>query len=203
MLLLQPASSANTPGTGARLSRRRGPAVPLVTMQPSSLLLLLASAAAASPTSISLPSRAQTCRKLPQDKDWPSQAIWNGLNATVGGRLIATTPLASPCHDPNYDASKCDALRAGWVYPQTQCVFDRQDPQNRANVSSFDSSSSIVAPYFQNQSCDPFTPRSSPCKVGTYPSYAVKVTNASDAIAGMKFAQSNNVRLVIKNTGHE
>jgi hypothetical protein len=68
---------------------------------------------------------------------------------------------------------------------------------------SFDSSSSIVAPYFQNQSCDPFTPQSSPCNVGTYPSYAIKVTKASDAVAGMIFAELNNVRLVIKNTGHE
>ncbi|KAL5398744.1 hypothetical protein PMIN06_003906 [Paraphaeosphaeria minitans] len=156
-------------------------------MQPSLLLLALASAAAASPTHSPLAPRGQTCRKLPQDKDWPSQPIWSVLNATVGGRLIATTPLASPCHDPNYDAAKCDALRAGWVYPQTH----------------FESSTSIVAPYFQNQSCDPFTPRSSACKVGTYPSYAVKVTKASDAIAGMLFAQLNNVRLVIKNTGHD
>ena len=172
-------------------------------MQPSLVLLALASAAAASPTYNSFPPRGPTCRKLPQDKDWPSQQVWKVLNATVGGRLIATTPLASPCHDPNYDAAKCDALRAGWVYPQTQYVLHHEDPQNPANSSSFDSSSSIVAPYFQNQSCDPFTPQSSACKVGTYPSYAIKVTKASDAVAGMIFAQLNNVRLVIKNTGHE
>lgn len=172
-------------------------------MQPSLALLALASVAAASPTSSSFTPRGQACRKLPQDKEWPSQQVWNGLNGTVGGRLIATTPLASPCHDPSYDAAKCEALRAGWVYPQTQYVLHYEDPQKPANVSSFDSSSSIVAPYFQNQSCDPFTPQSSACKVGTYPSYAIKVTKASDARAGMAFAQSNNVRLVIKNTGHE
>lgn len=109
------------------------------------------------------------------------------MNTAVEGRLVATVPLASPCHDPNYDAAKCDQLRQGWVYPQTH----------------FDSSSSIVAPYFQNQSCDPFTPQSSTCKVGTYPSYAIKITKASDAVAGMNFADKNNVRLVIKNTGHD
>jgi hypothetical protein len=143
------------------------------------------------------------CRKLPLDKNWPSQEIWNVLNATVGGRLIATTPLASPCHDPNYDTAKCETLRAGWMYAQTQYVLHYEDPQDLANVCGFDSSSSTVAPYFQNQSYDPFTPRESACKVGVYPSYAVKVTKASDAIAGMTFVQLNNVRLVIKDTGHE
>jgi hypothetical protein len=93
-------------------------------MQPSSILLALVSAAYASPalnTGPFLP-RQPTCRKLPQDKDWPSQGTWSLLNSTVGGRLIATVPLASPCHNPNYDAAKCDALRQGWVYPQTQYV---------------------------------------------------------------------------------
>jgi hypothetical protein len=172
-------------------------------MHPSLVLLALASAAVASPTYNSHSPRGQTCRKLPQDTDWPSQQIWNVLNATVGGRLVATIPLASPCHDPNYDAARCDALRAGWVYPQTQYVIHYNDLQKPANVSSFESSSSTVAPYFQNQSCDPFTPRASACKIGTYPSYAIKVSKASDAIAGMAFAQLNNVRLIIKNTGHE
>lgn len=71
------------------------------------------------------------------------------------------------------------------------------------NASSFDSPTSIAAPYFQNQSCDPFTAQSSPCQIGDYPVYTINVTKASDAIAGLNFAKSNNVRLVIKNTGHE
>lgn len=33
--------------------------------------------------------------------------------------------------------------------------------------------------------------------------YAINITGAEDAAAGLKFAQKNNIRLVIKNTGHE
>jgi hypothetical protein len=58
-------------------------------------------------------------------------------------------------------------------------------------------------PYSQNQSCDPFTPRSSPCKLGNYVEYSVNVSSAADAAAGLRFAEKHNLRIVIKNTGHE
>ena len=58
-------------------------------------------------------------------------------------------------------------------------------------------------PYFQNYTCVPFTPTSQPCELGNYASYSINVTEAHDVIAGIRFARENNVRLVIKNTGHE
>ena len=70
-------------------------------------------------------------------------------------------------------------------------------------LSSFPSSSSFVAPLYQNQSCDPFTPISRPCTLGNYVDYAINVTSAADVAAGVRFAQSQNIRLVVKNTGHD
>lgn len=58
-------------------------------------------------------------------------------------------------------------------------------------------------PYFQNQSCDPFTSEQRPCELGNYVSYSIDVLGAEDVVAGIQFANENNVRLVIKNTGHE
>lgn len=69
--------------------------------------------------------------------------------------------------------------------------------------SSFVHPSSFMSAYHQNASCNPFTPENSTCLLGNTVSYAINVTSASDAIAGVKFAQEKNVRLVIKNTGHE
>lgn len=62
---------------------------------------------------------------------------------------------------------------------------------------------SIMAPYFANQSCDPFQPRSGQCVIGTYSQYTINVTGSSDVAAGLKFAEDHNVRLVIHNTGHD
>jgi hypothetical protein len=39
--------------------------------------------------------------------------------------------------------------------------------------------------------------------LGNYVDYAINVSGADDAVAGVQFAQKNNIRLVIKNTGHE
>lgn len=60
------------------------------------------------------------CRVLPGDGDWPSTNDWDQLNRTVDGRLVATIPVGTPCHDPNYDAGACSQLQAAWQLPQTQ-----------------------------------------------------------------------------------
>ncbi|UNI17859.1 hypothetical protein JDV02_004173 [Purpureocillium takamizusanense] len=143
---------------------------------------LLAAQALADASSTSL-----SCRCLPGDACWPSDRTWAKLNATVGGRLVATVPIGSPCHDPTYDAAACAALQASWKNPLT-------------HVSS---SSSVMGAYFANQSCDPFTNRSKPCLLGNYVSYAVKVKNTADVAVALRFAKEHNLRIVVRNTGHD
>jgi len=60
-----------------------------------------------------------------------------------------------------------------------------------------------MAPYFSNKSCDAFTPRASPCTLGNYNDYAINVSQPSDIANGITFAKRHNIRLVIRNTGHE
>ncbi|KAH6652391.1 hypothetical protein BKA67DRAFT_693531 [Truncatella angustata] len=61
----------------------------------------------------------------------------------------------------------------------------------------------MMSPYFQNQSCDPFTPLSQACELGNYASYSINVTCVYDAVAGVHFTRENNIRLVMKTTGHD
>lgn len=65
------------------------------------------------------------------------------------------------------------------------------------------SSSSVMAPWFANQSCDAFTPASQPCELGDYVRYAVNVSTSSDVVNAINFARNNNIRFVIRNTGHD
>lgn len=60
-----------------------------------------------------------------------------------------------------------------------------------------------MAPFFANQSCDPFLPPASPCEIGNYINYAIDVTKPSDILKGLEFVTERNIRLVIRNTGHE
>ncbi|AEO56743.1 hypothetical protein MYCTH_2125728 [Thermothelomyces thermophilus ATCC 42464] len=61
----------------------------------------------------------------------------------------------------------------------------------------------VLAPFVANQSCDPFTSPSKPCTLGNYVVYAVEAQSAADIIAAVKFAKQNNIRFVIRNTGHD
>lgn len=57
--------------------------------------------------------------------------------------------------------------------------------------------------FFANQSCDAFTSRESPCVLGNYVAYAVDVASPQHVAATLQFAQDMNVRVVVRNTGHE
>ena len=69
--------------------------------------------------------------------------------------------------------------------------------------TSLPSSSSIMQLFFANQSCDAFTPRQTPCVLGNYVAYAVDVGTPQHVAATLKFAREKNIRLVVRNTGHE
>ncbi|KAF9740452.1 hypothetical protein PMIN06_003019 [Paraphaeosphaeria minitans] len=134
-----------------------------------------------------IPNPQLDCRCFPGDACWPTEREWSLFNETVNGRLIKTVPLGSPCHDPMYDAAKCEDLTKQWKLAPVH----------------LDDPSSVQAAIFANASCDVFTPRSTPCLLGTYVRYAVNVSSPSEIASTIRFAQTRNIRLVIRNTGHD
>jgi FAD/FMN-containing dehydrogenase len=60
-----------------------------------------------------------------------------------------------------------------------------------------------MAPLFANQSCDPFRPKEDGCTLGNYVRYAVDVASPAHIAATMEFASKHNIRIVIRNTGHD
>lgn len=130
------------------------------------------------------------CRYFPGDACWPNPAEWAAFNKTVNGRLIATIPIASVCHQNSlvpYNAAKCQQLQDNWLLPETH----------------YTTSSSIMAQFFANFSCDPFTPPTAQCVLGTYVQYAVRAATLDDYKKTMAFATARNIRFVIRNTGHD
>lgn len=75
--------------------------------------------------------------------------------------------------------------------------------RDELTLSSMASSSSVMAPFFANQSCDPFQPESRACLLGNYVRYAVNSSSTEDIQATIAFAVENNIRFVIRNTGHD
>ncbi|KAJ5784237.1 FAD binding domain protein [Penicillium pulvis] len=130
---------------------------------------------------------AASCRCFPTDDCWPSTSTWNAFNQSVDGRLVATEPLAIPCHAPSYNEEKCNILKEGWLLPREH----------------YQSSSSFMAPFFTNGTCDPYHPIFKPCTLGNFVRYAVNVSSPDHVAKTMQFAIKHKIRFVIRNTGHD
>ncbi|KAL4926603.1 FAD-dependent oxidoreductase [Aspergillus undulatus] len=128
-----------------------------------------------------------SCRALPGDACWPSRGVWSAFNQSIDGRLVATVPLGKPCHGDAYDAEVCDTLRTEWTVPDIH----------------YESTSSIMAPFFANGSCDPFHSVEKPCTLDNYIVYAVNVSKPAHISKAIQFATEYNIRTVIRNTGHD
>ncbi|KAH8674205.1 hypothetical protein BX600DRAFT_433794 [Xylariales sp. PMI_506] len=133
----------------------------------------------------------RTCKCSPGDDCWPSETTWAQFNQTVSGKLISTTPLAISCYPGvEYDPAICADVAVDWY------------------TDTFQSTNPIGLDYPLNITCPPIdtsnsTASGKSCSLGTNPWYAVTATKIDDIVATIKFAQDNDLRLVVKSTGHD
>ena len=132
-------------------------------------------------------SSGQTCRASPGTSSWPSIAVWDAFNQTLGGKLLKPLPPAAACHlgQPTYNFAGCAKVMAN--YQNTS--FYTEDPIG------------LMAPNWQNDSCLP--PPKLPCSGAGFPIYVVNATCAEDVVKGINFAKQHNIRLNVKGTGHD
>ncbi|KAG0304943.1 hypothetical protein BGZ98_004791 [Dissophora globulifera] len=156
----------------------------------SSAALLAIGALLATAPSFAAPNlHGRLCRCLPEQPCWPSPAVWSTFNETVNGNLIATFPAARECHDPYYDKAKCDVIQRGYY----------DDDWRRATPGALLQTNWET---FHGQGCLG-TNQSTPCHQGAVPVYTVKATSVADVQQTVRFASKHNIRLAIKNTGHD
>ncbi|KAL9121693.1 MAG: hypothetical protein Q9187_001744 [Circinaria calcarea] len=128
-----------------------------------------------------------SCRYLPRDAGWPAAQEWAKLNQTLGGKLIAGAPLAQSCFAPHFHAASCEAVAYTW---------ERQAP-------FYDDPVNFMSPYWLNNTCSPFLGSNGTCTLGNLASYAINVSDVASVVAGFDFARTKNIRLTVKNTGHD
>jgi hypothetical protein len=180
------------------------------------LLPFLLTLPAVTVSATALRKAGQTCRYIPGDAGWPSQGDWARLNTTVGGRLIATVPVAHVCHERGtfaaFDKTACEDLGKEFqdagpetlsVLPLSHFYCDSNPNPLLTLPSSCPVPGEIFNPYWQNETCSPFTSPWVPCELGNRAVYSINVIGPADVQAGLEFATENNIRLVIRNTGIE
>lgn len=105
---------------------------------------------------------------------WPSASAWDQLRRKVGNRLIRpTSPLAACFADAGSGACTQAMTRI-------QNPFYLQDEAGATQTQGW---------------LDAWTTAVSP--------YAVAATSAGDVVAAVDFARQNDIKLVIKGTGHD
>ncbi|KAF2706589.1 FAD/FMN-containing isoamyl alcohol oxidase-like protein MreA, partial [Pleomassaria siparia CBS 279.74] len=134
------------------------------------------------------------CKCYSDNACWPTGVEWEGLNTTVGGALQLALPPGAVCHSkvgnlsvPTYNAAACANVQANWVNEQ----FLTDDPI--ANLW----------PLHTNNTCLPGNDPTTPCTLGFYGTYVIVATKKKQIKAGVVFARTHNLRLIIRNTGHD
>ncbi|KAF2683368.1 FAD/FMN-containing isoamyl alcohol oxidase-like protein MreA [Lentithecium fluviatile CBS 122367] len=132
---------------------------------------------------------SRECKVYPGDADWPMEKTWDRFDELVDGALIPTIPLASACYKNwgVYDPAKCAAIAKSFTDP----YLHEADP------------TSNMWPIFQGKTCLAFDRPNGTCSLGSYPTYAVNVSSVAHIQLALNFARNANLRLVIKNTGHD
>ncbi|KAF2832279.1 FAD-binding domain-containing protein [Ophiobolus disseminans] len=134
------------------------------------------------------------CRVQPTDDDYPPPPIWKYFksNMLLKGAVIDSRPLASPCYLNwgNWDKSTCEKIVKNWGDP----YLHEADP------------TSSMFPVYQGRTCLPRLSElgaNATCELGAYPAHVVNVSTVAHIQIALNFARNANIRLVIKNTGHD
>ena len=112
-------------------------------------------------------------RVRPTDANWPAAASWRKLNDAVGGNLVDGKSLFAAC-EADAKSAACGDVLANMRNP-----FYLGDQVGGTQVCGWRNA---------------WRPAAS--------AYAVKARHAGDVAAAVNFARDNNLRLVVKATGH-
>ncbi|KAL1838570.1 hypothetical protein VTK73DRAFT_4289 [Phialemonium thermophilum] len=136
------------------------------------------------------------CKIYHDDDAWPDAQQWRRLNESVGGHLLVDVPPGAVCHDAfhgplgtvaTYDAAQCAEVAAQFSSEQW----------------TIDQPAAALWTYFTNDTCRPTTDPAEPCTLGYYPVYVILAQTLDHVRQGLLFAKAHNLRLVIRNTGHD
>jgi FAD/FMN-containing dehydrogenase len=150
-----------------------------------SLIPLFASIALAAP-------EKSHCRCRPHEACWPTNEQWSSLNSTIQGNLVATRPIASVCHEADFDEAACKTVKERWT-----------DSYWRAAQPGAVQWENWEAWPEHHQSCYIESDESTTCGQGRVSLYSAKVQTASHIQKAVDFARTYDLRLAIRNSGHD
>ncbi|KAJ5832243.1 hypothetical protein N7474_000554 [Penicillium riverlandense] len=131
------------------------------------------------------------CRCLPFQSCWPTLQDWSALNSSIQGNLVAVRPVAAVCYPAEFNEERCKYVNASWTDP----VWRAAEP----GAVQWENWEAWPA---RNERCYIETTNTT-CGQGSVSLYSAKVVSASQIQEAVRFARTHDIRLVIKNSGHD
>ncbi|KAK2746212.1 hypothetical protein FQN57_003334 [Myotisia sp. PD_48] len=132
------------------------------------------------------------CRCLAHESCWPSKTEWQALNKTINGNLVVVRPIGQACHDPTFDKEGCNFVTA--MSENSTWRSDQPGALLSTNWESWPE---------ENEACYVDSARKVPCGQGRIPRFSAIVHTPQHIQESVRFADKHNLRLVIRNTGHD
>ncbi|KAH7920246.1 FAD-binding domain-containing protein [Leucogyrophana mollusca] len=146
-------------------------------------------------TVLALNQSSPRCRCLYGDACWPSTSDFSSLQSQISQPLIYPTPTASACYPLSSPSGNCTDIQANWYNGTWRA--DRPGSMDITNYESFIFRNGSISACYMN------TTLGAPCEQGNVPVIGVDARSVGDVQATVKFAVSHNLRVAIKNTGHD
>ncbi|KAI0073141.1 FAD-binding domain-containing protein [Panus rudis PR-1116 ss-1] len=156
----------------------------------SPFLLLLAAVL----PSNTAPDKA-SCKCRLGDPCWPSDAEFAKLASQLSQPLIHPLPPASACYPISNPSGNCTEVLANWQNYTWHA--DQPGSMQSPNFETFIHKNGSIEACYGNVTLG------LPCQQGSVPVLGVDARSLEDIQTAVKFAGEHNLKLVIKNTGHD
>ncbi|KAF8553169.1 FAD-binding domain-containing protein [Imleria badia] len=126
---------------------------------------------------------------------WPSASTFAQLQSQVSQPLVYPLPSALACYPPSDPSGNCTAVHANWY-----------DGNWRSSIPGAMEAPNFETFTFQNGTIDACylnTTITGVCEQGNVPVIGVDARSVEDIQAAVTFAVQQNLKLVVKNTGHD
>ncbi|KIM51123.1 hypothetical protein SCLCIDRAFT_683329 [Scleroderma citrinum Foug A] len=129
------------------------------------------------------------------DPCWPDAATFAQLESQVSQPLIYPIPTASACYPASNPSGNCSEVIQNWTDGNWRSSIPGS--MDAPNFESFVFKNGTISACYLNTSLGV------PCEQGSVPVIGVDARTPADIQAAVNFAIQYNLKLVVKNTGHD
>lgn len=134
------------------------------------------------------------CRCLYGQPCWPNDEAFSKLSQNLSQPLIHPVPAAAACYT-NASSSGCSEVSTN--FPNSTWRSDHPGAYQNINWEIYIETNGTIDACYLN------TTLGATCQQGSIPPIGVDARTPQDVQAAVRFARDNNLRLVVKNTGHD